>query len=568
VLAAAAIGLGIAERTVLAGPDHVTSSTTSRVDSPLVVIDGSALNAYPHTQTVKLDGASSAFAAYGRTSDVMAWVGKASYTRVSYDKATGKLVSHVHIGSENSVPNPSGSDLWLTQYKGADARKFQVNVPADISIIAASNGKSPAPSTVSVSWPLDNSSPIAQPLIIGGASALLLGLICLVWALIHLRRARGPRRNQPRMPKLPRQPRYKPRKTSAVAAPRGRRSIARFAALPLVVAAASAALAGCSMLPASSAPTPTPSATAARTSNLEPTAVTPAQLQSIVQNISAVSAKADTTLDPKLIATRVAGPALDMRLANYTERKADSTLPGVGAIPSSQIDLTLPQASSKWPRTVFTVVQEKDNAKVAPLALMLVQDTPRSNYKVNYAVALQPKAVLPKVAPATVGAAQIPAGLKVLKIRPDELAAAYGDILLKDTASASYKLFESKGDDLRTQVGLASQKAEIAALPTTATETFSNAPGSGQTIALATNNSGALVAVNLNESQTIKPAKAGATLTASGATKALLGKATTTSGFARTYGDQLLFYVPRAAQPGKIVLLGFSQGLISAKEVG
>jgi hypothetical protein len=568
VLAVAAIGLGIAERTVLAGPDKVTSSTTAQADAPLVVIDGSALNAYPHTQTLQLVGGKSAFAAYGRTADVMAWVGDATYTRVSYNKATGKLVSKTHVGKHDTVPNPSGSDLWLAQYTGDEARSIHLNVPSDVSVIAASNGKSPAPATVKVSWPIDNSNPFSGPLVIGGGCLLLLGLVLLVWALVHMRRARGPRRNQPKMPKLPRAPRYKPRKVRALAAPKGRRSITRFAAIPVVVVAGAVALGGCSMIPIHTAATPTATPKAAPTSSLEAPAVTPSQLQHIVDEVSTVSAKADAALNTTLIGTRFAGPALELRTANYAERKADSTLPGAAAIPSSEIDLTLPQASNTWPRTVMTVVQNKNDAKVAPQALMLVQQTPRSNYKVEYAVALQPKAQLPKVAPATIGAPAIPAGIKLLKLAPTDLAAAYGDILMKDKASTSYDLFQADGDDFRTQVGLAAKQAEIAALPTTATAAFSNTPGTGQVLSLSTNDSGALVAVNLDENQTVTPAKAGATLTAVGATKALLGKATTTTGFARTYGDQLLFYVPRAAQDAKIVLLGFSQGLITAKEVG
>jgi hypothetical protein len=567
VLAAASMGLGIAQRTFLAGPDEVTSSTTAKVDSPVLVIDGAALNAHPHTQSVEFSGSSKTFAAYGRTSDVLAWVGSASYTHVTLDAKTGKLVSKKHVGKSDSVPSPENSDLWLDQFTGANATNLHLNVPKDISVIAVSNGKSPAPSTVKVTWPIDNSTPISGPLIIGGASVLLLGLILLLWAFAHLRRGRGPRRSQPRMPKLPKQPRYKPRKGKALTAPKGRRSINRFVAVTTGLVAASIALAGCSILPGPNKPTPTPTAKIAQTSKLQQTAVTPVQLQKIVDNVSSTVAKADTKLDTKLIESRLAGPALQARIANYAERKADASLPPIAAIPSSEIDVTLPEASNRWPRTVFTVVQERGNTKVAPQALMLVQDSPRTNYKVEYAIALQPKTVLPEVAPATVGAPRISPDSKFLKIEPSQLATAYGDILMKDTASTSYSLFQAEGDGFRTQVGLASKKAEIAALPTTATLTFSNAQGKGEVIALATNNSGSIVAINLDETKLIKPAKAGASVSATGALKALSGKASSTTGLTATYGDQLLFYVPSSNKGDKIVLLGFSQGLVAAKEV-
>ena len=41
-----------------------------------------------------------------------------------------------------------------------------------------------------------------------------------------------------------------------------------------------------------------------------------------------------------------------------------------------------------------------------------------------------------------------------------------------------------------------------------------------------------------------------------------------TKGVVATYGDQLLFYVPPAGSDSKIVLLGYTQGLVKAGEVG
>jgi hypothetical protein len=229
--------------------------------------------------------------------------------------------------------------------------------------------------------------------------------------------------------------------------------------------------------------------------------------------------------------------------------------------------LTLPQQTDTWPRTVIAVVQNKADKTVAPLALALVQDDPRSNYKVNYAITLLPKLAFPHVAAETVGAPRLSPDIGVLSLQPGLVAAAYGDILLKDSASPSYGLFEATGDSLRAQVGLAAKKAEIKKLPTTARLTFGASPGPGQVIALATNDSGAIVAVDLNETKTVRPVKAGAVVNSKGAIATLSGKSTSSKGLVATYGDQLLFYVPSATDKSKkIVLLGFSQGLIAAKE--
>lgn len=584
VLAALMMGLGIGQRTFLAGPDEVTAATTktttsgqptSTAPSPVVVIDGSALNAYERTQTVEISGAPKVVAAYARTADVLAWVGNATYTHVTYDAKTGELVSKVVAGDEAEVPQLSGSDLWLREYSGEDALRMRVDLADDSSIIAVSDGIAPAPADVSVTWPIDNSAPSSEPLVIGGAASLLLGLILLIWALVHMRRSRGPRRTpqkQPKMPKLPRQPRYKPGKPKAITVGKGRRATRPMVvALPLVLASA-IVLSGCSSDPfagftGEAVATPTPTASEDTEADLPVPPVTEAQVTRIVSEIGTVAAKADTDLNKDLIATRLAGPALELRLANYKVRAVDAATPSVEAIRTGPVKLILPQQGDAWPRTVFAVIQDPAEATVAPLALMLIQEDARSNYKVNYAVTLEPKLVLDNLAASSVGAAKLSSESKLLQLPPAELAAAYGDILMTDTASPSNDLFQVEGDSLRTKVGLAAKNAFVAALPTTAKAAYTDTPGPGRVVALSTTDSGAIVAVQVNETLTVTPVKEGASVKATGQVKALSGKESTTKGVSATYGLQLLFYVPSANEPGKAVLLGFSQGLIDAKEL-
>ena len=87
--------------------------------------------------------------------------------------------------------------------------------------------------------------------------------------------------------------------------------------------------------------------------------------------------------------------------------------------------------------------------------------------------------------------------------------------------------------------------------------------------AFSTNDSGQIVAVILDDVETVRPVEAGAAVNTKGQVKALLGKEQSTRGVIATYGVQLLFYVPPVADTeGKIVLLGYAQGLVSAVEVG
>ena len=84
---------------------------------------------------------------------------------------------------------------------------------------------------------------------------------------------------------------------------------------------------------------------------------------------------------------------------------------------------------------------------------------------------------------------------------------------------------------------------------------------------MATSSTGAIVAVSVNETETAKPKESGAILSPEDGTKALSKVTKTTKGVSATYAYQLLFYVPPAASNDKIVLLGFGEGLVAAKEL-
>jgi hypothetical protein len=596
VLAAGSIVLGIAQRTVFLEPASTSLSATITDNVRFAVIEPSALSAFPGSQTITISGADTVFAAYGRTGDVTAWLGDESYVDIRRVKGTAKLSSKLTQVQPVVVPpagekptngpavapearqitNPVGSDLWLQEFGGKTSLTRTINVPAGISVIVASDGTKPAPTKITLTWPIDNSTPMAGPLIIGGGVLFIVGLILYLWALLHLRRSHGPRRNLPkgpRMPRLPRAPRPKSIKAREITG--SRRAITRklLATVPVLVVTG-LVLSGCSAdFWPSSAATPGSSATPDATSvaktarDVPPPAVTLPQLERIVSRIAALTADADAKLDGDTLAARFTGPALEQRLANYKIRAAVADYPALPALPASPLTLTLPQQSSTWPRVVMTVIQNADNAAIAPTAIVLRQETPRSEYLVEYAVQLEAAAKVPDVAPATIGAPIVAPDSKLLLLPPGGVAAAYADILLQGEASPSYGLFKAAGDTFRTQVGLDKKNQKRAALPTTASIAFAAAVGTGTPVALATNDSGSIVAVSLTETEIVKPVEKGATVSPEGASKALSGVSATAKGIQSTYGDQLLFHVPAVGSSEKIVLLGFAQGLISSTEL-
>ncbi|WP_309619910.1 hypothetical protein [Salinibacterium sp.] len=572
VLAAVMIGTGIAQRTIFAEPDQAVLSTSVETDAAVTVIDGAALNAYQGNQSLTLSGTKSVFAAYGRTTDVIAWVGEATYNEIGFDPETMELTNDLVRGTESEVPNPAGSDLWLNEYERDGELTLRVSVPTDFSFVVISDGVAPAPGDVRVAWPLDNATPFSGPLIVGGAVALLLGLAFLLWAITHMRRSRGPRRKQLKMPKVPKKPRYKTARTPLEKPPVGRRALGRgMAAAPLVLVGI-LVLSGCtSGLPgsggASVTPTPSASATAAN-AKAAPPAVTVSQVERIIESISQTTSDADAAKDPALLATRFGGAALEVRTANYAITTADPNLAPLPAIPAGPVKLTLPQRTDTWPRTVFAVIQNDTDETIPSIALFLEQADPRSQYRVLYTITLEPSQKIPDVAQADVGADRLLPDTPVLSTTPTEIALAYADILAKDVDSESYADFEAEGDTLRVAVGPTYKASVRAGLPTTASVAFASAIGPAEAISLATNDAGALIAVNLNETTTVAPIEAGAAVNTTGQVKALSGLAVSSKGVIATYGFQLLFYVPPTGGDGKIVLLGYTQGLVKAGEIG
>ncbi len=565
VTALVAIGLGVAQRTIFQGPDHVTAAVDVAGDAPFTVIDGDVLNSHPGTQLVSVTGTGTdpVFMAYGRTDDVQAWVGEASSSTIGYDAETVELTADTTTGTEEESPSPAGSDLWIQEFAGEGSLVRKVNVPSDVSLLIASDGTAAAPAEISVTWPLDNSTPWSSPLIIAGIGALLVGLIVLIWALVHARRRHGPRRKTPKMPKPPKPQQLKPAPkraalTASVPETRGRRRA--FVALPLLLVG-TVALSACTA-EGSALPSATPSATDAAVAEVEPPVVTERQFDRIVSQIGESVTAADEARNAKAASRRLAGPALELRTANYAAIGADAAVTPVGAFPVGEVDLILPQRLHEWPRVVFAILSGSESDKFAG---MFVQESPRTQYKVHYLMRLTQS--VPEVAPTDLGASRLAPDNKLLAYTPEQLAAEYGDILINGDESPYVDHFDAENDLLREKFGAAYKTQRRADLQNAAVE-FASKAGEEEPYAFATNDTGAIVAVDLREIETVKPAEAGAAVNPTGAVKALSQKQTTTKGITAEYGMQVLFYVPAlTAEDQRVKVLGFTQGLVAAAEV-
>jgi hypothetical protein len=165
------------------------------------------------------------------------------------------------------------------------------------------------------------------------------------------------------------------------------------------------------------------------------------------------------------------------------------------------------------------------------------------------------------------GAKRLQPDTGLLRVKPADLADDYGLLLRRPTAAPA-TLFDTRHDELMTAVGAAAKKRIRRHLGATARIAFADSTRNvGPVVAMATADGGALVSVNLKEIWTVKPVKSGVTVKPSGATKALAQVGSTGKGIVSTYGYQLLFSVPSAGSNRPVQLLGYAQGLTSAKEL-
>ncbi|MFC8681409.1 glycosyl transferase [Microbacterium ureisolvens] len=605
VLATVMIGAGIAQRTIFQGPRTETTAISVEEDTPYLLIDGAVLNQMPGTQTLRAQAEGEIFASYGRTADMQAWLSDATYTRVTLDDQGGLETTVIEpdataddaaaddaaaegdtaqeapddgTAAEASGRSPVGSDLWLDEYQQTDLLIAPLQLPEEMSVLVAADGTAPAPSQVTVTWPLQTSTPWAGPLIVGGGIIMAVGVFLYILGIRHARRKRGPRRKGLPLPVT------EPIDIaidgdddkgviSASAAPTrravssGRRA---FAVVP-VVAVSALLFSGCSadawpqLAPT---PTPTPTATVIAPEGQQAPAVTKAQAERILTRIATTVADADAAMDGDLAETRLEGAALAARDTNYKLRAAIADYAVPAPILAKPLEIILPQAYDGWPRSVIAVADD-DESKTSSIMLMTQQDA-WSDYKLSYIASLEASTTLPDLAPAYIGAAQVEPDSPFLLLPPDQVAAAYADVINNGEDSESYDLFEAEGDQLRVAIA-ADRQRRLDEFNQTGASTgkfeFTSGPGTQLPFALQTLESGAIVAVNINEVENVTPTTPDAVirLPDNQTVKAITGTDQSPSGFATTYSDQVFFYVPNGGSNEKIRLLGYSSDILDAK---
>jgi hypothetical protein len=554
ILSISLLLLGLAQRTIWAPPDVYSLNLVGQESQPYLIIPAETLALKPGEATISVSGPESVFIAAGKDIDVAAWVGQTSHS-IAETSQDATSLSVVDKSGTNDFVSPVGSDLWVSEYSGDSLGELVIPEGQDLSVLVASDGLTPAPERVRVSWPTENSTTTSDIFLTVGLALLVVAILFNILALGKMIRNRGPRR---KLPRAPQGPRYKPRNKGYDLPRKGRRSASKKLALAPISIGLVLALGGCQS-PATPITTPSPSESET-TSIVD--AIAPAlsedQVKRILDSIQDVVAQADASGDSALLQSRVEGAATLFREANYLLRtKSPEVLP-LPPISTSVISITIISKTEAWPRSLMVITGTGDEL---PQALVIQQLSPREPYKLLYNMDLLPGVEFPDVAAASEGAIPVEVDSQFLKLPPLDIATAYGDLIDNGPSSQYFSLFDTSNDDFYEQIA-STQKSQNESLEDATTQ-FTHSLGDRNVISLTTSDSGAIVALMMTDTWEIKPTTRNSAVTVSGNELLLLGVEGSTRGIRTEYGNMLLFYVPLASSNQKIRLLGATQSLLS-----
>lgn len=546
--------LGIGQLTWWAPPETVTVSVPQDAQSgPVTVIDAGAKPSGTDDVDITVESEGPFTLAVGRANDVEAWVGEAAHLTVT-GVGEDQLQTEFTDG-EPTVPNPSGADLWTSEEtaEGSLTHRWLDPGEGEWSILVAADGEAPAPTAISITSPNDAATPWAVPLIILGALLLVLGI-----ALAFIKPRGGRRR-----------PATVGSRAHARQQSRRRDSRRSFASLPgrgpLVLALAAALGLSGSAAYATGTETPAPSPSESAAEDAQPASEYPvileSQLARILDSVDTTVAEADAAADATLLEPRVAGAAATLRSANYSVRSQADDVPAPTPVAAEPILTSMVPTGNEWPRTVVALTQGESNP--VPQALVLVQEDPRSNYRLMSSIQMLPGTTFPTTG-SSAGVEELPVDeAGGLTASPQEAVAAIANYLT-DPEGDNAETFEPNSfadaitsfqSDVVADAG--NDSAEI---------TFTHEAAPANTRAVSTGDGGAVVFGYLDHTYSSVPEGPGDSIALDGTVyETLTGEDSTEDGIDVRYGEAVMMYIPPAGTEEKITVIGAAQQLLSAE---
>ncbi|MFJ4207277.1 hypothetical protein ACIPY2_02265 [Paenarthrobacter sp. NPDC089675] len=561
---------GIGQLTFWAPSETVTASVPSDTKAaPLTVIDQKLIALHEGPVKIKIQGEGNFIVATGRPDDVNAWVGKTAHNTVTGVSQDQKSLEVSPADGEATAPSPAGSDLWVNTEDGNGELDYTWNPPAggDWSLLLASDGTKPAPSSISMTFPNNATTPWAVPLIVLGIIIILAGAaLPFVAKALSNRRKDGDNNggsgagSDEGTTALPVQPAaddaaHRPAKGTDGSA---LRIPAVAAALVAVLVGGTAVAAQATPAPATNSGTPSPSASGA--AGGQPVMLE-SQLQRILEQVASTVDAADAAKDAAKLAPRVDKMELQVRTANYKIRTAVSAYEPRMPVRATKLQSSVISTKRDWPRTVFALTQGDGN--VVPQVLTLVQLSPRENYKLWGTAPLQPGTNFPSFPVPRDGTKPAAADDKTgLAYSGNEALGILGEMLTTPDSPNRSKLAD--GQSSPYIAGALAYQADTVKNGTSANFKFAHTPVTNQTVVLRTADGGALVVGRLDFSFEGTPKAAGDKLVLEDDSAVFAGGKETTTGMSLNFAESVAVYIPPAGSSDPMKLVAATRGLVGA----
>jgi len=296
--------------------------------------------------------------------------------------------------------------------------------------------------------------------------------------------------------------------------------------------------------------------------------VTEQQFANIMARVAKQILAADGELSVNVLDPRVTEPTLSARRVAYLTTRTDSEAGALLPIPATPVRLVVPQQTTAWPRSVFGIIQDEQDLESPSLGVVLRQEDPRSNYKLTYAVVLNPQVQLPDLPSVSLGAPKLGPDSKLTRISPTELLLHYSDVVNNGGESPFVDEFALSADTLYSQMGPEAMALRQESFGETVGVTWSTSTTDREIVAFSTANGGAIVLGTLRQVERVAPVQSGAAVNSSIAIRALTSLSQSSVGFDVDSDVQILWYVPSVGSEEGIRVLGYAYNLVAAREVG
>ena len=602
---------GVGQKTFWAPAETVTATAPEGATAaPLTVFDEKLRTMRDGTVTITVKGEGSFMLAAGRPDDVDAWVGKTAHNTVSGVSEDGKALQLTHAEGEAAAPSPAGSDLWVSTENASGELTYNWNAPADgdWSLLLATDGTKPAPTSITMTYPNDTSTPWAIPLMVLGGLLILAGIALMVLkpksksgarpgadggstgdsdggsSFARRAQAKAAARSEARKsaaatsavpvvgsPDVDAKgadakgatptntaPTNTAEKSSAApltAAQRLRRSGAVVAVLTATAVAGSGVAAQASQTPA---PSPGEASASAEPASGSPVLLD-TQFRRILEQVASASDAGDAAKDANKLKPRVAGPELEVRSQNYKIRSRVGSYEPRMPVRATKLLTTVVTEDRAWPRKVMAVTQGEGN--VVPQLLTLTQASPRENYKLVLTTPLQPGTTFPGIERDGTGTLA-PTDKTGLLYSGQEALTGLGDRLNSAGSTFKDKLAEGKSSPYIADT-LAYQ-ADVVKSGVNGKFAFSHKLVPESVVVFRTADGGALALGRLDFSFDGTPKASGDKLTIGDDAAALAGGKETSTGMVLKFAESAAVYIPPAGSSDPMKLVAATRGLVGA----